>query len=124
LINITIKNNFLETNLSPFNLFGDYVMFFMVLIVIFVTMYTLPLINTYPNTNVWLMVKFSFFLSGKFIVRTGLAIITLFIPIVLLVHPLLTLILVFIGMSTMVLLYALIFSKVVTYVEGLDGENV
>jgi len=123
-INITIYNDFLEANPSPFNLVGQYVMVVMVLSVIFVTMYTFPLMITYPNTNVWLMIKFSFFLSGKFIVRTGLAIITLFIPIVLLVHPLLTLILVFVGMSTMVLLYALIFSKVVTYVEGLDGENV
>ena len=123
-INITIYNEFLEANPSPFNLVGQYVMIVMVLSVIFVTMYTFPLMLTYPNTNIWLLIKFSFFLSGKFIGRTGLAVLILFIPVVLLLHPLLTLILVFVGMSAMVLLYALIFNKVVVYVEGLEEENV
>ncbi len=123
-INTTIYNEFLEANPSPFNLVGQYVMIIMVLSVIFVTMYTFPLMLTYPNTNVWLLIKFSFFLSGKFILRTFLAIIILFIPIILLLHPLLTLILVFVGMSTMVLLYALVFRKVVEYVESLDQANV
>jgi uncharacterized membrane protein YesL len=123
-VNTTIYNEFLEANPSPFNLVGQYVMIIMVLSVIFVTMYTFPLMLTYPNTNVWLLIKFSFFLSGKFILRTFLAILILFIPILLLVHPLLILILVFVGMSTMVLLYALVFRKVVEYVEGLDQANV
>ena len=123
-INITIYNEFLEANPSPFNLVGQYVMVVMVLSVIFVTMYTFPLMLTYPNTNIWLLIKFAFFLSGKFIFRTGMAILILFIPIVLLIHPLLTLILVFVGMSTMVLLYALVFKKVIDYVEGLDEANV
>jgi uncharacterized membrane protein YesL len=123
-VNTTIYNEFLEANPSPFNLVGQYVMIIMVLSVIFVTMYTFPLMLTYPNTNVWLLIKFSFFLSGKFILRTFSAILILFIPILLLVHPLLILILVFVGMSTMVLLYALVFRKVVEYVEGLDQANV
>lgn len=123
-VNTTIYNEFLEANPSPFNLVGQYVMIIMVLSILFVTMYTFPLMLTYPNTNVWLLIKFSFFLSGKFILRTFLAILILFIPIVLLIHPLLILILVFVGMSTMVLLYALVFRKVVEYVEGLDQANV
>ena len=123
-VNTTIYNEFLEANPSPFNLVGQYVMIIMVLSILFVTMYTFPLMLTYPNTNVWLLIKFSFFLSGKFILRTFLAILILFIPILLLIHPLLILILVFVGMSTMVLLYALVFRKVVEYVESLDQANV
>lgn len=123
-VNTTIYNEFLEANPSPFNLVGQYVMIIMVLSILFVTMYTFPLMLTYPNTNVWLLIKFSFFLSGKFILRTFLAILILFIPIVLLIHPLLILVLVFVGMSTMVLLYAMVFKKVVEYVESLDQANV
>lgn len=123
-INLTIYNDFLEANPSPMNLVGQYVMIIMVLSVLFVAMYTLPIMVVYPNTNIWLMIKFAFFLSGKFIFRTVLAVIILFIPIVLFLHPLLVLVLVFMGMSVMVLLYALIFKKVVEYIESLDKANV
>ncbi|CDR31255.1 Predicted integral membrane protein [Acholeplasma oculi] len=123
-VNVTIYQDFLQTNPNPFNVIGQYVMIIMVLSVVFVSMFTLPLMITYPNTDTWLLIKFAFFLSGKYVIKTVLAVLIMLIPFLMLLHPITIFIFLFAGLSTPVCLYALLFKKVVTFVEGLDKENV
>lgn len=123
-VNMTIYSDYLAINSNPINYVGQYIMIIMVITVIFVTIYTFPLMITYPKTHTWLLLKFAFFLSGKYILRTLLAILIIAIPLLLLLTPVTIVIFVFAGAAIPVLLYALLFKKVVLYVESLDKEHV
>lgn len=123
-VNMTIYSDYLAINSNPINYVGQYIMIIMVVTIVFVTIYTFPLMITYPKTNLWLLIKFAFFLSGKFILRTMLAILIMAIPLLLLLTPITIVVFVFAGAAIPVLLYALLFKKVVLYVESLDKENV
>ena len=121
--NLTIYADISSLDPSPLNTIGSYVMVIMVATVVFVLLYTLPLMITYPKTKLWLLVKFAFFLSGKYIFRTVLAVLIALIPVLLMFTPITMLLFIFAGLSTPVCLYALLFKPVVKFVEELDKEN-
>ncbi|VEU82805.1 DUF624 domain-containing protein [Acholeplasma hippikon] len=123
IFNLTIYADIAALDPSPINTIGTYVMIIMVATVVFVLIYTLPLMITYPKTNLWLMMKFAFFLSGKYIFRTVLAVLIALIPVALMLTPITMLLFIFVGLSTPVVLYALLFKPVVKFIEELDREN-
>lgn len=123
IINLTVYNDYIAVNPSPMNLIGYYVMIILIVSALFVTFYTLPLLSTYPKTKTWLLIKFAFFLSGKYIFRTVLAVLILLVPILMMLTPVTMIIFLFTGVSVPVILYALLFKKVVKFIESLAEEN-
>src|SRR5690606_2421369 len=122
-INMTIYSSYLELNNDIISIIGYYVMILLVISAVFVTLYTLPIMTIYPNTNTWLMIKFAFFLSGKYIFRTVLAILIILVPFVLLAFPVTIVFFFFAGVSIPILLYAFLFRKVTTFIESLGKEK-
>src|SRR5690606_3150431 len=74
IINMTIYTDYLNLNSDIVSLIGYDVMIILVVAAGLTMLYTLPIMITYPKTETWLIIKFAFFLSGKYILRTVLAV--------------------------------------------------
>ena len=89
-----------------------------------ITLYSLAVMHILPKLKLTLMFKLGFYLSGKFIFRTILLVLTVTVPFLLLLTPITMVLFVFTGLSIPVLLNVLITDKVVDYVEGLVKNDV
>ena len=121
-MNMNYYKNITE-ELSIFNLIGYYVSFGLLAIWIAMTMYSLVVVRVFPRLKFIQVFKLSFLLSGKYYLITLLLVVISISPIFLLLTPITSLILVFMGVSIPLLLNALITRGAVEYVEKLGEQN-
>ncbi len=120
--NVTYYVDILKDNPNIFYQIGYYITAAFLVGCLVVTMYTLPVVMIYPSLPLNLMMKLAFALSGKYFFRTVLLVIVHLIPFALLLTPITTLILVFMGLSLPMVLAMIIHEKATDYIISL-GEN-
>lgn len=120
--NVTYYVDLLKDNENLFYQIGYYITFTFLFVVLVVTLYTLPIITVYPKLPLNLMMKLAFALSGKYFLRTVLLFLIHLIPFLLLLTPITSLILVFMGISLPMLLSVIVHEKASLYLLSL-GEN-
>lgn len=120
--NVTYYVDVLKDNEQLFYQIGYYITFAFLFVALVITLYTLPIINIYPKLPLTLMMKLAFALSGKFFLRTLLLFVIHVIPFALLLTPLTTLILVFMGFSLPMVLAVIVHEKASDYIISL-GEK-
>ena len=120
--NVTYYVDILKDNENIFYQIGYYITFAFLIGSIVVTLYTLPVVTIYPQLQLILMLKLAFALSGKYFFRTLLLVVIHLIPFALLLTPLTTLILIFMGISLPMVLAMIVHEKATTYIISL-GEN-
>lgn len=123
ILNLTIYSDYLEINPNVFSVIGYYVMIILIILIAFVSVFTLPLMVVYPKTSFSLMLKFAFFLSGKYIFRTILAILIALIPIVMFLTPITMVLFFFVGLSAPTVLYALLLKPVKQFIISIAEEK-
>lgn len=121
--NVTYYVEILKTNESLFYQIGYYMTFGFLVVAIVVTLYTLTVIHVYPNIKLRSIIKLSFFVSGKYFLRTILLVIVNLIPFVLWLTPITMLIFIFAGLSIPIILNVLITKPVVFYLKELGEQK-
>src|SRR5690554_2947750 len=109
---IGIYNNSLYGRLtqeqpSIFNTIGYYITFALIVAVVMIALYTPLVLSERSELEIWPTLKLSFYMAGKYIVRTILITLSLLIPyLMLFLHPITVLLFVFCGISIPVLINA------------------
>jgi len=122
-LNVTYYVAYLNSNYHWFYHVGYYITLAFLVSVFVITLYTLSVSYVVPRAKLILMFKLAFYLSGKYFVRTILLVLATLVPFLLLMTPITQLIFVFAGVSTPIILNALITNKVVAYIEKLVKSN-
>ncbi len=122
-INSTYYVDFLNQSVTWFYAFGYYVTLTLLIVALLVNLYALPVIMVTPHARIFLIFKFSLYLSGKFFLRTILLFLTLSIPLVLLMIPQLYVVIVFSGISLPILLNVIISQPVINYIKDLISDE-
>jgi|GEM_PF-505584 len=118
--NVTYYVNELNSQTHWFYAFGYYVTFAALIGMIAVTLYTFVVLHVYPNITLAMLIKLSFYLSGKYFVKTILLLIVMVFPYAMFLAPITFFLFVFVGLSTPLLLYAWITVSVKKYLKGLE----
>ena len=117
--NVTYYVNQLNTQSHWFYTVGYYVTFAALIGLFAVTLYTFVVIHVHLKASMKMIFKLSFYLAGKFLFRTMALMLLMALPYALLLSPITFLLFVFFGLSTPLLLYAVVTSPVKHYIEGL-----
>ncbi len=120
--NVTYYVDVLRSNENIFYQMGYYIAFAFLFAVFMVTLYTLPIVTTYPRLKLGLMMKLAFALSGKYFFRTLLLILIHLIPFAFMLTQITTLLAVFGGLSIPMVLAVLVHEKATLYIISL-GER-
>lgn len=122
LFNTMYYVDILKSNESIFFQFGYYITLAFLFGSFVVTLYTLPIVMIYPNLQLTIMLRLALALSGKYFFRTLLLLVIQLIPFLLLLTPITTLLLVFMGLSLPIILSMIVHEKATQYIISL-GEN-
>ncbi len=122
--NVTYYLEFLKNESGIFYLIGYYITI-VLLIACFVTLlYSFTVVSVYPKAKYQTIFKLSFYLAGKFFLKTVLLVVSTLLPFLMLLAPLTALMFVFSGVSLSILLNVLITKQAVIYLKGLGEKNV
>lgn len=124
-LNIRYYDMSLEQSTSVFYLIGYYISLALIAIWTATTFYSIVVVKVKPKIRYLNLFKLSFFLAGKFYLLTLLLVMIALIPfmLILFASTISPLFFIFMGLSIPVLLSALVTSKAVNYLEGLDNSN-
>ena len=120
--NVTYYVNALSSNETLFYQIGYYIAFAFLFAVFVVTLYTLPIVTTYPRLKLGLMMKLAFALSGKYFLRTILLMLIHLIPFALMLTQLTMLFAICGGLSIPMILAVFVHEKATNYIISL-GER-
>lgn len=127
ILGLSIFNNrlyaaYLEEEASILYNFGYYITLIIIIAVIMIALY-LPLVFTErKGIKLTQIIKISFFMSGKYVFRTILMALTLLIPFLMFTTQVLSLFFIFFGVSTPLLLVALITKKPRVFLQETEGK--
>lgn len=121
--NVTYYVDILKNNPSLFYQMGYYITFAFLFASLVVTLYTLPIVTIYPKLSLTLMIKLAFALSGKYFFRTLLLMVIHLIPFALLLTPITSVILVFMGVSLPMMLAVIVHEKATLYIISLGEKH-
>ncbi len=121
--NVTYYVDILRENENLFYQMGYYITFAFLFVALVITLYTLPIVNIYPQLNLTLMMKLAFALSGKYFLRTLVLFVIHLIPFALMLTPFTSLIMVFAGLSLPMILSVLIHEKASLYLISLGEKH-
>jgi len=124
-LNIRYYDAYIVETKGTFYLIGYYISLALIAIWTATSFYTIVVVKVKPTVHYKNLFKLSFFLAGKYYLRTLLLVSIAFIPFMLILFaPTISpLFFIFLGLSTPVLLSALVTRKAVAYLERLDKAN-
>lgn len=122
-LNVTYYVETLNQGAGLFYHLGYYVTISFLVGAYIVYLYLFPVSMVYPTMKFRLMIKLAFFVSGKFVIRTMLLIISTLVPFLLLFSSITSLIFVFAGVSLWLLIAVIITNEVTDYLERLGKKN-
>lgn len=118
--NVTYYVNQLNNQVHWFYSIGYYVTFAALIGLFAVSLYTFVVLQAYPQMPWKMLFKLSFYLSGKYFIKTIALMLVMILPYAMLLSPITFFLFIFVGLSTPLVLYAWITSSVKDYVKGLD----
>lgn len=124
-LNIRYYDAYLQEQTGGFYLIGYYISLALIAIWTATTFYTIVVVKVKPTVHYKNLFKLSFFLAGKYYLRTLLLVSIAFIPFLLILFaPVISpLFFVLVGLSSPMLLSALVTKPAVEYLEGIDKGN-
>jgi len=122
--NVTYYLNYLNSNNDIFYLVGYYISIVLLLTAFVVNLYSFTVVSVYPKAKYKVIYKLSFYLAGKYFLKTILLILTTVLPFFMLLSPFTAVLFVFSGISLSILLNVLITKQAVIYLKGLGEKNV
>ncbi|MCR3905425.1 MAG: DUF624 domain-containing protein [Tenericutes bacterium] len=122
--NVTYYIEYLKQDSDWFYLAGYYVTIVLLLAVFIITLYSFTVIRVYPKAKYMTIYKLSFYLSGKYFLKTILLIISTVLPFLMLLAPLTAVMFVFSGVSLAILMNVLLTTPAVIYLKELGEKNV
>ncbi len=122
-LNVRYYSTVLEQGASVFYLIGYYVTLALLATLYAISIYSLVVISVYPKSKLRNLFKLSFILAGKFYFRTLLLVIINTGVILLLIYPPTAMIFIFMGMSIVLLIDALITRDVVVYLTTFGDKK-
>jgi len=122
--NVTYYLNDLNNNSGIFYLIGYYISIVLLLTAFVVILYSFTVVSVYPKAKYKTIYKLSFYLAGKYFLKTILLIVSTILPFFLLLAPFTAILFVFSGVSLSILLNVLITKKAVIYLKGLGEKDV
>lgn len=123
LLNVRYYLAVLETNQSAFYSIGYYVTLALLTALYAVIIYSIIVIKVIPRIKLINLFKVSLVVAGKFYFTSMLLVVLTVSPILLILTPLTSLILVFMGVSVPLTLNVLITRNAVVYIEGLGEKD-
>ena len=122
-LNVRYYSQVLESNASVFYLIGYYVTLALLAASYAASLYTFVVVKVSSTIKIKNIFKISFVLAGKFYFRTLLLVIINSAVFILLVYPPTAMIFIFMGISIVLVLDALVTRDVVYYLDELGNEN-
>lgn len=124
-LNIRYYDAYLAEQTGSFYVIGYYISLALIAMWTATVFYTIVVVKVKPGVGYKNLFKLSFYLAGKYYIRTLLLVSIAFIPFLLILFaPVISpLFFIFIGLSTPILLSALVTRRAVDYLEGLDKAN-
>ncbi|MDO9628707.1 MAG: DUF624 domain-containing protein, partial [Acholeplasmataceae bacterium] len=122
--NVTYYLTYLKQESGIFYLIGYYITIVLLIAAFVIVLYSFTVVSVYPKAKYMTIYKLSFYLAGKFFLKTVLLIIATILPFFMLLAPLTALMFVFSGVSLSILLNVLITKQAVIYLKGLGEKNV
>ncbi len=124
LLNVRYYITVLETNQSAFYSMGYYVTLALLTALYAVIIYSIIVIKVIPKIKLINLFKVSLVVAGKFYFTSVLLVVLTVSPVLLILTPITSLILVFMGVSVPLTLNVIITRNAVAYIEGLGEKNV
>jgi len=121
-LNVRYYSTILETDVSTFYLIGYYVTLALLAALYAASLYTVVVVRVNPTIKVKDIFRLSFILAGKFYFRTLLLVVINTSIFILLIYPPTAMIFIFMGVSIVLTLDAIVTRDVVYYLANL-GEN-
>ena len=122
-LNVRFYSTVLEVDASTFYLIGYYVTLALLAALYAASLYTFVVVRVSPTIKVKNIFKLSFVLAGKYYFRTLLLVIINSSIFLLLFYPPTAMIFIFMGISIVLTLDALVTRDVVEYLDGLGKDN-
>jgi uncharacterized membrane protein YesL len=122
-LNVRYYTKILEEDSSMFYLIGYYVTLALLAASYAASLYTFVVVKVSSKIKIKNVFKLSFVLAGKFYFRTLLLVIINSTVFVLLVYPPTAMIFIFMGISIVLVLDALVTRDVVSYLDGLGSKS-
>lgn len=122
--NVTYYLEYLNNQSGIFYLVGYYITIVLLIAAFVVVLYSFTVVSVYPKAKYVTIYKLSFFLAGKFFLKTILLIVSTVLPFLMLLAPITAMLFVFSGVSLSILLNVLITKQAVIYLKGLGENNV
>jgi uncharacterized membrane protein YesL len=122
--NVTYYLDYVNQEQGLFYLAGYYVTIVLLMIAFVVVLYSFTVVSVYPKAKYFTIYKLSFYLSGKYFLKTILLIISTVLPFFMLLTPLTAVMFVFSGVSLSILLNVILTRQAVIYLKGLGEQHV
>jgi uncharacterized membrane protein YesL len=121
--NLLYYREILKSNDTLFYVIGYYAMFSLIIILFVLTLQSFAVSRVYPNANVTMTFKLSFFISGKYFIRTFLLIVIWTLPVLLFFSPFLMTLFFFAGVGMPLLLQALLARPILRGLKELGDRH-
>jgi len=122
--NVTYYLEYVNQANGLFYLAGYYISILLLIIGFVVVLYSFTVVSVYPRAKYMTIYKLSFYLAGRFFIKTILLIFSTVLPFLLLLTPLTAVMFVFSGVSLSILLNVILTRQAVIYLKGLGEKNV
>ena len=122
-LNVRFYSTVLETNPSTFYLIGYYVTLALLAALYAVSVCSIVVVKVYPRTKLVTIFKLSFIIAGKFYFRTLLLLIVNSSVFLLLIYPPTAMIFIFMGVSLVLLIDALITRDIVFFLSNIGDKD-
>ncbi len=122
--NVTYYLTYLKAESGIFYLIGYYITIVLLIAAFVVVLYSFTVVSVYPKAKYMTIYKLSFYLAGRFFLKTILLIVSTVLPFLMLLAPITAMMFVFSGVSLSILLNVLITKQAVIYLKGLGEQNV
>lgn len=122
-LNMTYYVDLIEDAPTLFYQAGYYITLFFVVMMLAVSLYLLPIVYVKPNLGIKAAIKLSFYIAGKYILRTMFMLLTPAILLLLLLTSFTSMIFVLFGVSGWIMVMAIITDRVVDDVKEMKFND-